>query len=107
LGHILFHITDDSYLVSRLASTNPFEKEAYQFANMLLLPEKQFNRVYAKEWTYKDLPWMYILTAYLAYRQDIVSLSRFSQLLFIDIREARQIIKKLDEILENSADTEH
>lgn len=161
LGHILFHIADDSYLVSRLASTNPFEKEANQFANMLLLPEKHFNRAidkknlhlykkeyiqeladffhvspesvfyslakkglvqynwksykpdttypgnYNKKWTYKDLPWIYIMTAYLAYQQDIVSLSRFSQLLFTGIREAQQIIKDLDEILENSDNTEH
>jgi len=50
---------------------------------------------------------MYILTAYLAYQQDIVSLSRFSELLFTGIREAQQIIKKLDEILENSHNIEH
>jgi Zn-dependent peptidase ImmA (M78 family) len=161
LSHILFHINDDSYLISRLASTNPFEKEANQFANMLLLPEKHFYRVidkrtlhlhkkeyiqeladffhvspesvfyslakkglvqynwksykpettypgdYPKEWNYKDLPWMYILTAFLAYQQEIVTLSRFSQLLFTDIREAQQIIKKLDDILENNTDIEH
>ena len=50
---------------------------------------------------------MYILTAHLAYQQEIVSLSRFSQLLFTDIRKAKQIIKTLDEILENSDNTEH
>jgi hypothetical protein len=66
-----------------------------------------FTGNYNKEWTYKDLPWMYILTAHLAYQQEIVSLSRFSQLLFTGIREARQIIKKLDEILENSDNTGH
>jgi len=72
-----------------------------------LKPETTYPGNYKKEWTYNDLPWIYILTAYLAYQQDIVSLSRFSQLLFTDIREAQQIIKKLDEILENSPDTEH
>jgi len=49
---------------------------------------------------------MYILTAYLAYQQDIVSLSRFSYLLFTDIRKAQQIIKKLDDIFESNANTE-
>lgn len=152
LGHILFHVHQESYLISRLTSTDPLEKEANQFAQMFLILETQLKKLisskklhlfrreyiqrladffnvspesifytlakkgsvqykwksyrpdtdypkgYDKSWSYKDLPWFYVLTCYLAVRQDLISTSRFSEMLYTDIRTASEIFKNIEKI---------
>jgi len=157
-GHILFHIHSDSYLISRLASTDIVEKEANHFAEIFLISETRLNKLidkrnlhlfkkeyiqaladffqvsaesifyslakkglvqynwksykpatgypknYDKTFTYKDLPWIYVLTCFMAFEQGHISISKFSELTFTDLREGGQIIKKFEEILERETD---
>lgn len=159
-GHILFHIHQDSYLVSRLTSTDVVEKEANRFAEMFLISETQLDKIiskrklhifkkeyiqsladffqvspesifyslakkglvqykwksykpstgypenYDKSFTYKDLPWIYVLTCFLAFKQGQISISKFSELVFTDIREGSNIINKFEENLEKESNKE-
>ena len=156
-GHILFHIHQDSYLVSRLTSTDAVEKEANRFAEIFLISETHLNKIinkkrlhlfkkeyiqsladffqvsaesifyslakkglvqykwksykptteykkdYDKSFTYNDLPWLYVLTCFLAFKQGHISISRFSELIFTDIRKGNEIINRFEEILEKES----
>jgi Zn-dependent peptidase ImmA (M78 family)/DNA-binding XRE family transcriptional regulator len=152
-GHILFHIHNESYLISRLASTDIVEKEANRFAEMFLISETHLNKLlnkrnlylfkkeyiqaladffqvsaesifyslakkglvqynwksykpttgypkdYDKSFSYKDLPWIYVLTCFMAFKQGHITISKFSELIFASIREGSEIINKFEEIL--------
>lgn len=159
-GHILFHIHRDSYLVSRLTSTDTVEKEANRFAEMFLISETHLNKIiskkrlhlfkkeyiqsladffqvsaesifyslakkglvkynwksykpateyrkdYDKSFTYNDLPWIYVLTSFLAFKQGHITISKFSELVFTDIRKGNEITNRLEEILEKESGNE-
>ena len=154
LGHILFHIHNESYIVSRHSSTDPSEKEANEFAQLFLIsrakldklinkdklhifkkeyiqdladffhvsaesifytlakkglvqynwknykPKSDYPKNYDKTWDYKDLPWMYVLTCFIALQQGIITVSRFSELLFVDIRTGGELTKMFEEFFE-------
>lgn len=154
LGHILFHIHNESYIISRLSSKDPVEKEANEFAEIFLISRAKLDKLlnkeklhvfkkeyiqnladffqvsaesifytlakkglvqydwkdyraktdypknYDKKWDIKDLPWMYVLTCFIALQQGIITVSRFSELLFVDIRTGEELIKKFEVFFE-------
>lgn len=154
LGHILFHIHNESYIVSRHASTDPSEKEANEFAHLFLISETKLNRLiskqklhifkkeyihalaetfnvspesifytlakkglvqynwkdykpksdypknYNKTWDYKDLPWMYVLICFMAFKQGLITITKFSELLHTDIRTGGELIKMFEAFFE-------